>query len=132
MPSLYGFFEDVKILEAWANCLKWIICLGPRDTVSTALKKIYTGANQETGSALVQETEITFKPVLADFAYQMDLGYRQLWAFAMRYYRELSKKPSGNNLLARPMAMVDTAKLREMADLANRLGFESFEIIDLK
>jgi len=125
VPSLYGFFEDIKLLEAWANCLKRLIRLGPRDTVSTALKKIYTGTN---GSALVQGTETTFMPVPA----KLDLGCRQLQAFAMRYHREIPKKPSGKNLLARPMAIVDTTKLREMADLANRLGFESSDIIALK
>ena len=132
VPSLYGFFEDIKLLEAWANCLKWVVHLGARDTVSSALRKTYTGANQATGSALVQETETTFNPVPADLAYQMDLGCRQLWAFAMRYHREIPKKPSDKNLLARPTPMVDTRKLREMADLANRLGFESSEITALK
>jgi len=125
VPSLYGFFEDIKLLEAWANCLKRLIRLGPRDTVSTALKKIYTGTN---GSALVQGTETTFMPVPA----KLDLGCRQLQAFAMRYHREIPKKPSGKNLLARPMAIVDTTKLREMADLANWLGFQSSDIIALK
>ncbi|KAL9132054.1 MAG: hypothetical protein Q9217_000182 [Psora testacea] len=76
VPSLYGLFEDIKILEAWANCLKWVICFSLRDIVSIALKKIYTGANQKIDSALVQETETTFKPVPASFAYQMDLGCR--------------------------------------------------------
>ena len=132
VPSLYGFFEDVKVLEAWANCLKWVIRLGPRDTVSTALKKIYTDTNQDTGSALVQKTETTFMPVPANLTYRMGLGCRQLQAFAMRYHREIPKKPSGKNLLARPMAIVDTTKLREMADLANRLWFESSDIVALK
>ena len=37
VPSLYGFFEAIKLLEAWANCLKWVVHLGARDTVSSAL-----------------------------------------------------------------------------------------------
>ena len=132
VPSLYGFFEDIKLLEAWADCLKWIVHLGARDTVSTALRKIYTGANQEKGSALVQEKETTFRVLPADLAYQVDLGCRQLWAFAMRYHREIPRKPSGKNLLARPTAMVNTSMLREMADLANQLGFGSSEITALR
>lgn len=28
VPSLCGFFEDMKLLEAWANCLKWVMYLG--------------------------------------------------------------------------------------------------------
>ena len=124
IPSLYGFFEDIKLLEAWSNCLKWTICLSPRDTVSTALKDIFTGVNQDTGSALVQETETLFKTVSASFAYQRDLACRQLWAFAMRYHREIPRRSCGKDLLAKPMVMLNTAKLREMIDLANRLGFE--------
>ncbi len=128
IPSLYGFFEDIKILEAWSNCLKWMICLSPRDTVSTALKDIFTGVNQDTGSALVQETETLFKTVSASFAYQRDLACRQLWAFAMHYHREIPRRSCGKDLLAKLMVILDTAKLREMIDLANQLGFEPPEI----
>jgi len=50
----------------------------------------------------------------------------------MRYYREIPKKPSGKDLLAKPRPILDTTRLREMADLANHLGFESSEITALK
>jgi len=128
VPSLYSFFEDIKLLEAWSNCLRWMICLSPRDTVFTALEDVYTGVNQDTGSALVQETETLFKTVPASFAYQRNLARRQLWAFAMRYHREIPRRSSGKDLLAKPTVILNTAKLREMADLADRLGFESPEI----
>ena len=132
IPSLFTFFEDFKYFDTCTDCLKWLICLGPRDTVSTAMKQIYSGANQVTNSASVQETEFTFTSVPAGFTDQKDLGYRQLRAFAMRYYREIPKKPTGKDLLAKPRATADTAKLREMADLAAQLGFESPEITTLK
>lgn len=38
---------------------------------------------------------------------------------------------SGKSLLARPTATVDTTKLGELANLANRLRFESTEISSL-
>jgi len=132
VPSLFEFFENVKCLEAWADCLKWLVCLGPRETLSMATEKIYTGINQSVDSALMQKNETTFEPVPASSARRIDLGHRQLCAFAMRYHREIPKKPSGKDLLAKPRAMLDTTKLREMADLANRLGFESSEITALK
>lgn len=47
----------------------------------------------------------------------------------MRYYREIPKKPSGRDLSAKPRALLDTTKLRE---LANHLGFELSEITALK
>ena len=132
VPSLFEFFENVKCLEAWAECSKWLVCLGPRETLCTAMNKIYTGINQSVDSALVQENETTFESVPANSACRIDLGYRQLCAFAMRYHREIPKKPSGKDLLAKPRATLDTTRLREMADLANRLGFESSEITALK
>ena len=80
----------------------------------------------------MQESEATFETVPASPAYRIDLGRRQLYAFAMRYHCEIYKKPSGRDLLAKPRATLDTTRLREMADLANRLGFESSEIAALK
>lgn len=96
------------------------------------MNKIYTDINQSVDSTLMQENEITFKSVPASFARRIDLRYRQLHAFAMRYHCEMSRKLSGKNLLAKPRVMLDTTRLREMTDLANRLRFESPEIIVLK
>jgi len=96
------------------------------------MNKIYIGMDQSVDSTLMQENETTFESVLANDARRIDLRYRQLCAFAMRYYREIPKKLSGKDLLAKPRAMLDTTRLREMVDLANLLGFESSEIIALK
>lgn len=131
VPSLFEFFENAKCLEARADCVKWLVCLGSRETLSTAMKKIYTGINQSADSALVQENETTFESMPANSTRRIDLGYRQLHAFAMRYHCEIPKKPSGKDLLAKPMARLDTMRLCQMADLANRLGFESSEITAL-
>ena len=132
VPSIFELFENVKCLEAWADCLKWLVQLDPRETLSSAIAKIYTGINQSADLALIQENETTFKPIPADSARRIEFGYRQLCAFAMRYHREIPKKPSRKDILAKPRAMLDTARLREMADLANHLGFESSEITALK
>ena len=132
VPSLFGFFEDFKLLDAIADCLKWLVHLDPRDTLSTAIQKAYSGVNQGSDFALAPEAETTFTPVSEGFAGRRALGYRQLCVFAMRHYCEIPKKPSGKDLLARPAPMTDTTKLREMADLADRLGFESSEINVLK
>ena len=96
------------------------------------MKKIYIDINQSVDSTLMQKTEITFESMSASFARRIDLRRRQLYTFAMRYYREISKKPSGKNLLTKPRAILDTTRLRELIDLVNRLRFESFEITALK
>ncbi|KAL2036374.1 hypothetical protein N7G274_010907 [Stereocaulon virgatum] len=110
VPSLFEIFENVKCLEAWADCLKWL----------------------SADSALAQDSEATVEAVPASLAHRVDLGRRQLYAFAMRYHCEIPKRPSGKDLLAKPRATSDTTRLREMADLAHHLGFESSEIAALK
>ncbi len=132
VPSLFEFFENLKCLEAWADCLKWLIRLDPRETVFMAMKKIYPERNQHTDSALVQESETVFQTVPTSPEQRLDLAYRQLYSFAMRFYRDIPKKPTGKELLARSIPTVNTSSLREMADLASRLGFESAEISALR
>lgn len=80
----------------------------------------------------MQEDKITFKSILANVVRRIDLRYQQLCAFAMRYYREISKKSSERDLLTKPRAILDITRLREMANLVNHLRFKSFEIIALK
>ncbi len=80
----------------------------------------------------MQKNEITFESILANDVRRINLKYRQLCVFAMRYYREISKKFSEKNLLIKLRAMLDTTRLREMINLVNLLEFESFKIIALK
>ena len=132
IPSLFELFENLKCLEAWADCLRWLIRLDPRETLSMALKSNFSDSNQANDSAIVQESETVFKSVSANAQERLDLGYRQLYSFAMRYHRDIPKRSSRQDLLARPTPTVDTARLREMAELASRLGFESSEITALR
>ena len=90
-----------------------------------AMKKIRPDEIRSINSVLIQESEIVFRTVSTDPEQQVDLAYRQLFAFAMRYYRNIPKKRTRKGLLARSTPTVDTSSLREMADLASRLGFKS-------
>jgi len=132
IPSLFTFFEDVKYLEACANCVKRLVSLSPRDTVSTALEKAFCDANQRADRAVIQVTESSFTCSPASLADRVDLGYRQLHAYAMRHYLQMPREPKGKELLARLMVNTDETVLRDFADLADRLGFESPEITALK
>ena len=84
------------------------------------MKKIYTDINQSVNSTLMQNNEIIFENISANFACQIELKRRQLCVFAMRYYREISKKLSEKNLLAKSRIIFNITRLREMTDLVNR------------
>jgi len=132
IPSLYELFENLKCLDAWAGGLRWLCCLGPRDTMSTALANIFSGGISPLDTALVQTGESAFKTISANLPIQRELGVRQLYAFAMRNHREIPQKPRRNNLLANPIPLIDQSKLRDLADLAHELGFQSMQIIALR
>ena len=66
---------------------------------------------------------------------RLDWGYRQLWLFAMRHYRDMptEARKMKKDLLAKPgVEKADEQVLSEFAALADRLGFESDEIRALK
>lgn len=132
IPSLFTLFENMKTLEVNTDCVKCLISLSPRDTVSTALERAFTDANQRTDQAVVQVTESTFMSRPAGLADRVDLGCRQLYAYAMRHFLDMPRESNGKDLLARLTIKADRTVLRAFADLASRLGFESPEISALK
>jgi len=132
IPSLFTLFEDVKYLEICADCVKQLVSLSPRDTVSTALQRAFSGATQRADQAIVQVAESSFASRPAGSADRVDLSCRQLYAYAMRHYLDMPKESNGNDLLARLTIKADKTVLRGFADLADRLGFESPKITALK
>jgi hypothetical protein len=62
----------------------------------------------------------------------MNLGYRQLYAYAMRSFLSMPKGPVIEDLLAKSTVKADDTALCRFANLADRLGFESPEIAALK
>ena len=79
---------------------------------------------------LIQISEYTERLQRAGSAEHLDLGYRQVWLFAMRNYILMPTDPKNNdNLLAKPnRAMADAYTIYDMADLARCLGFYFSEI----
>ncbi|KAK3173109.1 hypothetical protein OEA41_006438 [Lepraria neglecta] len=132
IPSLFTFFKDIKTLEVYADCLKRLTHICLRDTVSTVIEDIFKGANQQAHQALVQVTESIFASRPASSTDQVELGCRQLYAFAMRYYFDIPRESKRKDLLARQAIKADRKVLRGFAKLAVRLGFESPEITALR
>ena len=66
------------------------------------------------------------------FTFFEDLKYRQLWLYAMRHYREIPKEAKSKLLAKVVVEREDENILSALAVLANKVGFESAEIYDLK
>ncbi|KFZ04568.1 hypothetical protein V502_10052 [Pseudogymnoascus sp. VKM F-4520 (FW-2644)] len=131
IPSLFTFFEDLKYLIACAGCLKRLVRLSRQDTVYTAFQENFTYSNQVGNQYTLEVAESTFvvKPGQVD---RLDIGYRQLWLYAMRHYREIPKEAKSKLLAKVVVEREDENTLSALAVLANKVGFESAEIYDLK
>lgn len=132
IPSLDALFENLNYLKVLADCMTRLVRLSPGDTVSTALFKAFSDTSQRPDRAIIQITESSFSSSPASSADRADLGVRQLYAYAMRHYLQMPRDLKRKELLARHTTNADRTVLREFADLAERLGFESPEITALK
>ena len=83
-------------------------------------------------SVVIQMNEVIYRLMSANSCSQSDLAYRRLCIFAMRHYKDISRKSSSKDLLARPTAIAQTSRLRELTDLAQRLEFHSLDITALQ
>lgn len=138
IPSLSTFFEDMHLLEACVNCIRWLVTV-PTDqtdqtnqTVFTALREAFQSQGGTQCTQVIQTTETTFRLVKGNTTYCMKLGYLQMIAFAMKDYRDLPKQSVKKNLIeiARPQA--DSEVLQKGASFAKQLGFSTPEIERLK
>jgi hypothetical protein len=118
IPSLYSFFEDVNYLQGPANCIRRLIELSPRDTLSSALENCFTDVDQS--QCKIQKSESTFEFRAGSPADRLDFGRRQIWMSAMRNYLEIPAecKRRKKDLLAKPSGKRNASVLFEFAHLA--------------
>jgi Protein of unknown function (DUF3723) len=128
IPSLYTFFRNIRYCEVCIQSMKHLTTLSRRDTLFTAFERKFSGLNQHPGQVVVQLSETDFTVVPGSSYEQVDFGYRQFFAFAMRHFREIPQEGENEDAVAMPKAKADKAVLRQFAQLATRLGFESPEI----
>ena len=123
IPSLSKFFQDVHLLQACVNSIRWLVTVPPDQTLFTALGEWYT--QRET---VVQTSATTIRSETGSRSYCMRLAYLGLFAIAMRDYRDLPKAPGENILKEMPRAKADREVLQRFASFAYQSGYKSPEI----
>ena len=131
IPSLHTFFRNLCYWEACMDSMRHLITPPRGDTIFTAFERQFTGVNQQEGQVRIQVDEANFIFAPGSTADQVELGYRQIVAFAMRHFWEIPRTPEGKDVLRKPRAKADKAVLRQYAKLSIQLGFESPEIDEL-
>ena len=137
IPTLWTFFEDFKYIKACANCVKSLVRVPSRGTLYTAMARSFSETNQKRGKCIIQEAESAFTFRSSNTQKRVALHYRQVFLYVMRHLRELS--PGSTKLEPKPSERkIRTTKdpnksvLYGLADLAERLGYKSEKISDLK
>jgi hypothetical protein len=128
IPSLSKFFQDVHLLQACVNSIRWLVTVPPDQTVFTALGEAYTQRETQ----IVQTSDTTVRSETGSRSYCMRLAYLGLFAIAMQVYRGLPKAPGEENLKEMPRAQADREVLQRFASFAYLLGFWSPEIEELR
>ncbi len=125
IPSLFTFFQDIHLLQACVDSFKLLVTVDSDQTLYTALGRGYTNRRQ---TERAQTSETTFRSQTASPRDCLRLGYLQLFAFALRNYKHLSKSPAKGNVKEMPRARADPEVIQQFAALSAQLGFNSPEI----
>jgi len=137
IPTLWTFFEDFKYLKACAHWVKSLVRVPSGGTLYTAMARSFSETNQKRGKCMVQEAESAFTFRSSNTQNRVALHYRQVFLYVMRHLRELSPRstklePKPSERKIRTTKDPNQSVLYGLADLAERLGFQSEKISDLK
>ena len=137
IPTLWTFFEDFKYIQACAHWVKRLVKVPLRGTLYTAMARSFSDMNQKRGKCIVQEAESVFTFRSSTTQNCVALHYRQVFLYIMRHLRELSPgstklEPKPSERKIRTTKDLNRSVLHGLADLAERLGFKSERISDLK
>ncbi len=101
------------------------------------MARSFSETNQKRGKCILQEAETAFTFRSSTTQDRVALYYRQVFLYIIRHLRELSPgstklEPKPSERKIRTTKDLDRSILYGLADLAERLGFKSEKISDLK
>ncbi|KAB8261602.1 hypothetical protein BDV32DRAFT_148250 [Aspergillus pseudonomiae] len=119
VPSLSGFFDDLKHLKLVADGVKWLERLERRETIRSALEYSFSDADHGNNLCLVQTSSSSFRSVSGSDIDWFDVACRVLWLYALREYLERPTEP--NKKLAGTRNGQDNEKRDPDREIARRL-----------
>jgi hypothetical protein len=127
IPSLSGFFEDIKHLKLVADSVKWLLRLTSKETIRSGLDLSFSNADDEQNMCLVQTSGSLLRSIPVRETGRFNVSYRVLWLYALREYPDIPAVPQ-RKLAGPGTGQVNERVLFEFALLAHKLGFRSEQI----
>ncbi|OJJ51872.1 hypothetical protein ASPSYDRAFT_110874, partial [Aspergillus sydowii CBS 593.65] len=89
ISSLDHFFQNMWYLEACANCMKRLaVPTKDHPSIKIALMRLFE-PDHGNNNCIIQTSETDFRQQSGTQADRAELGYRQLWLYAMRHYPKI-------------------------------------------
>lgn len=127
IPSLSGFFEDLKHLKLVADSVKRLLRLTSKETIRSGLELSFSNADDEQDVCLVQTSGSLLRSIPVSGTGRFNVAYRVLWLYALREYPDMPAVPQ-RKLAGPSTGQVNERVLFEFASLAHKLGFRSEQI----
>ncbi|KAK3177861.1 hypothetical protein K4F52_009413 [Lecanicillium sp. MT-2017a] len=122
VPSLFAFFENLKYLQAAADCLRRLVNSKTRQSLRCAFEKAFSPGDAD--QCLIQTSWASFKTTPTSAADSFDIAYRQLWLYALREQRNMPIARKQKLAIAGTVH-ADEVVISRFARLAQKLGFKT-------
>ncbi|KAM3560519.1 hypothetical protein ARSEF4850_003620 [Beauveria asiatica] len=127
VPSLYAFFENLKYMQAAADCMRRLVPREARKSLRRSFEKKYSTEDADESDCIIQTSWSSFRSVPMPRADSFDVAYRQLWLYALREQQSMPI-PRKQKLAIAETRHADEIVVFRFACLAQKLGFKSDEI----
>ena len=128
VPSLFSFFEDVKYLSLAREVLQKLI-ESPTQSIYDGLREAFSSERLPVGHLEHQRTESSFVSHTGSTHDQFEIGYKQLWLYALRHLWSLTIASPRKGKLGggdpQRHDRQDSKAWHELGVLAQRLGFDN-------
>ncbi|TQV90169.1 hypothetical protein IF1G_11168 [Cordyceps javanica] len=131
-PSLYAFFENLKYLQAAADCMRRLVPRKANRSMSMrrSFEENFLIEDADETKCIIQTSWSSFRTTQTPKADGFDIAYRQLWLYALREYQSMPI-PRQQKLAIAETRHADEVVVFRFACLAQKLGFNTDEINSL-
>ncbi|KAL2005962.1 hypothetical protein VTN00DRAFT_9616 [Thermoascus crustaceus] len=130
IPSLFTFFQDVHILERCAQHVLKLLDQPMQPTIRLTMEFMFESDGHHNGEYPIQVSEENDRQITCDSRLRLELGYRQVWLYAIRHFvrgNKIGRKKRGTRNSSN-IQVDERVSFYRMAVLARNLRFRSDSI----
>lgn len=127
VPSLYAFFENLKYMQAAADCIRRLVPREAKQSMRRSFENVFLTEDADESGCIMQTSWSSFRSIPTPRAESFDTAYRQLWLYALREQQNMPI-PRKQKLVIAETRQADEIVVFRFTCLAQKLGFNTDEI----